>query len=42
VWLAFAENPGPWVVLGGTIVIAALVIHTLVDLRQGRAVPPAV
>jgi drug/metabolite transporter (DMT)-like permease len=42
VWLAFAENPGPWVVLGGAIVIAALVIHTLVDLRQGRAVPPAV
>ncbi|HET6222253.1 MAG TPA: DMT family transporter [Dongiaceae bacterium] len=42
VWLAFAENPGPWVLLGGAIVVVALVIHTLVDLRLSRAVPPAV
>jgi drug/metabolite transporter (DMT)-like permease len=42
VWLAFSENPGEAVILGGAIVLAALVVHTLLDLRGGRPVPPAV
>jgi drug/metabolite transporter (DMT)-like permease len=41
VWLAFGENPGAPAILGGAIVLAALVAHTLLDLRPGRPVPPA-
>jgi len=41
VWLAFGENPGGAVILGGTIVLAALIVHTLLDLRSERPVPPA-
>jgi len=40
VWLAFGEDPGDAVILGGFIVLAALVVHTLLDLRGGRPVPP--
>lgn len=41
VWIFFAENPGEHAILGGLIVLAALIVHTLLDLRrQHRAVPP--
>ena len=39
-WLAFRENPGSVVIIGGTVVLAALVVHTLLDLRPERPVPP--
>jgi drug/metabolite transporter (DMT)-like permease len=41
VWLAFSENPGGMVILGGAIVLAALVVHTILDLSGKRPVPPA-
>lgn len=34
VWLAYGENPGPWVLGGGAIVIAALIVHTLAGRRS--------
>jgi len=41
VWLFFAENPGERAILGGLIVLAALIVHTLLDLwHQQRPVPP--
>lgn len=41
VWVFFAENPGERAILGGLIVLAALIVHTLLDLRrQQKAVPP--
>jgi drug/metabolite transporter (DMT)-like permease len=33
VWLAYDENPGPWVLGGGAIVISALIVHTLAGRR---------
>lgn len=39
VWLALAENPGPAALAGGAIVLAALVIHTLIDFRWERELP---
>lgn len=33
VWLAFGENPGAWVLIGGSIVVGALVVHTLAARR---------
>jgi drug/metabolite transporter (DMT)-like permease len=33
VWLAFGEDPGPWVLSGGTIIVTALVGHTLFARR---------
>lgn len=33
VWLAYGENPGAWVLVGGSIVIAALVVHTIFQRR---------
>ncbi|MGH6961127.1 MAG: DMT family transporter, partial [Dongiaceae bacterium] len=41
VWLLFGENPGAFVVLGGAIVVAALIAHTLLDWRDSRVVPSA-
>ncbi len=41
VWLLFGENPGAYVILGGAIVVAALIVHTLLDWRDSRVVPPA-
>ncbi len=35
VWLAYGENPGPWVLSGGAIVMAALIVHTLAGRRRG-------
>lgn len=41
VWLIFAENPGERTILGGLVVLAALIVHTLLDLRHAqKAVPP--
>lgn len=41
VWLFFAENPGERAIIGGLIVLAALIVHTAMDLhRHYRAVPP--
>lgn len=34
VWFAYGENPGSWVLGGGAIVIAALVVHTLAGRRR--------
>lgn len=39
VWLALKENPGPAALAGGAIVLAALVIHTLIDFRREREAP---
>lgn len=41
VWIFFAENPGERAIVGGLIVLAALIVHTAMDIhRQYRAVPP--
>jgi drug/metabolite transporter (DMT)-like permease len=41
VWIIFAENPGERTILGGLVVLAALVVHTLLDLRNAqKPVPP--
>ncbi|WP_119458286.1 DMT family transporter [Rhodospirillaceae bacterium SYSU D60014] len=42
VWLFLGENPGVPALIGGVIVLAALAVHTALDLRQTRPVPPAV
>jgi drug/metabolite transporter (DMT)-like permease len=36
VWLIYAENPGPWVLAGGVIVLGALIVHTVVERSRGR------
>jgi drug/metabolite transporter (DMT)-like permease len=41
VGIAFGENPGRGAIIGGVIVLAALVVHTLLDLRTERVTPPA-
>jgi len=38
VWLALGETPSPASLAGGAVVLAALVVHTAVDLRETRAV----
>ncbi len=41
VWIIFAENPGERAIIGGLVVLAALVVHTLLDFRRlQKAVPP--
>jgi drug/metabolite transporter (DMT)-like permease len=42
VWLAFAERPSDYALIGGALVLGTLIVHTLLDLRQERAVPPAI
>lgn len=42
VWLALGHNPGTAGLIGGGTVIAALVVHTLLDLRSARPAPPVV
>jgi drug/metabolite transporter (DMT)-like permease len=37
VWLALGETPAPAALLGGGIILAALVVHTAVDLRAAGA-----
>ncbi len=34
VWLAFGENPGLRAIIGGSIVLAAVVFHTLLEKRE--------
>ena len=38
VWLAFAEVPAPLSLLGGAIVLSALVVHSALSLRRSK--PP--
>ncbi|MEX2202026.1 MAG: DMT family transporter [Dongiaceae bacterium] len=44
VWLVFAEDPGIRTLIGGGVILASLIGHSLVDLRRGggkRVAPPA-
>jgi hypothetical protein len=36
------ETPSDYTIIGGLLVLSALVVYTLMDWRQERAVPPAV
>ncbi|MCP4328492.1 MAG: DMT family transporter [Alphaproteobacteria bacterium] len=38
VWLVLAEEPGPYALAGGAVVIATLLVHSLAALRGDRAV----
>jgi drug/metabolite transporter (DMT)-like permease len=41
VWIFIGENPGLHAVIGGIIVLAALVVHSVLDMRPtARPVPP--
>jgi drug/metabolite transporter (DMT)-like permease len=42
VWLVFTEIPSDYTIIGGLLVLSTLVVYTLMDWRQERAVPPAV
>ncbi len=42
VWLALGENPGPYAVIGGALVLGALAVHIALDLRGQRLPPPIV
>jgi len=42
VWLIYAENPGIYAVVGGTILIGSLILHSLYDLHAGRRIVPPV
>lgn len=42
VWLVFTEQPSDYAIVGGVLVLGTLIVHTLMDLRQERAVPPAI
>jgi drug/metabolite transporter (DMT)-like permease len=44
VWIVFSENPGVRTLIGGSVILASLIGHSLVDLRRGggrRVAPPA-
>jgi len=41
VWLVIGEDPGLRAVIGGAIVIATLVLHSLASLRRRPAVAAA-
>lgn len=44
VWLVFNEDPGIRTLIGGGVILASLIGHSLVDLRRGggrRVAPPA-
>ena len=34
VWLAIGENPGPWAVVGGTVVVGALIVSNIYSLMK--------
>lgn len=38
VWAVVGENPGRWAILGGAVVLSALLVSNLVALRRRRAV----
>jgi drug/metabolite transporter (DMT)-like permease len=41
VWVFVGEDPGTYALIGGAIVLGALAVHTLLDMRPPpRAVPP--
>jgi drug/metabolite transporter (DMT)-like permease len=40
VWALLGENPGAWAIIGGVVVLGALVVHTALDLRPAKPVPP--
>lgn len=40
VWIGFREYPGIWVLAGGALVLAALIGHALLDLRESRRFEP--
>jgi drug/metabolite transporter (DMT)-like permease len=42
VWMVFSEMPTDYTIIGGLLVLGTLVVYTLMDWRQERAVPPAV
>lgn len=41
VWLVLGEEPSPWALLGGAIVLGTLALHALAGLRSLRAAQPA-
>lgn len=44
VWIVFSENPGVRTLIGGSVILASLIGHSLADLRRGggrRVAPPA-
>ncbi|HEY3663089.1 MAG TPA: DMT family transporter [Chthoniobacterales bacterium] len=40
VMLALGERPGPWAILGGILVLVAVLGRGLLMMRAGRAIPP--
>ena len=40
VWAVVGENPGRWAILGGAVVIGALMVSNLVALRRRREIQP--
>ncbi|EAP78317.1 DMT family transporter [Roseovarius nubinhibens] len=44
VWAVVGEDPGRWAIVGGAVVIGALVVSNMVALsrRRGRAMPPEI
>jgi hypothetical protein len=41
VWLVVGERPGPFVIVGGAIVLAAVVGHILIESQRRRAMSEA-
>lgn len=42
VWAVLGEHPGTMALIGGGIVLFALVVHTAVDRRKAKPIPPAI
>ena len=38
VFLAIGERPGKWALIGGGIIVAAVIVHTLIEAKRGRKV----
>ncbi len=36
-WLVTGENPGPWVLVGGAVIVAATAVKTMWDAREPKA-----
>ena len=41
VWAVVGEDPGRWALVGGAVVIGALLVSNLIALRRRRRVPVA-
>ena len=39
VWLAIGERPGAFAMIGGAVILSALLAHTAADLAQSRGIP---